>query len=302
MIHLYRYCSLLVLVLVLGAGLVSAGDLARVDFRNESIHAATGGIFGEPILLTGYENPDEDLFDCDNDGFDLLDLEDDKQVCTPDPQVQGISQSDISGGGRWMLSLVSGENPLPVHAVGVNFSDTDTSTDDADCSALANLTLGEELGGAPCSCGSICFVQVRITADRVFKRGATRQALSIRVLKQDEAGAWPPLLDIDYINPLYICPGADNSERWLQSESCDGNQQVSEAELSHVLSNQRSSIGRWNLPLKLRLQRSPRPRDAGDGGGGGGGCSLKPKGDTCSAGAECCSGKCSGKAGQKTCK
>jgi hypothetical protein len=302
MIHLYRYCFVLALVLVLGVGIVSAGDLARVDFRDESIHAATGGIFGEPILFSGLENPDEDPFDCDNDGFDLLDIEDDNRVCTPDPQIQGISQSDISGGGRWMLSLVSGENPTPVHAVGVNFSDIDTSTDDADCSALANLTLGEELGGAPCSCGSICFVQVRVIADRVFKRGATRQALSISVLKQDEAGTWPPRLDIDYIDPLYICPGVDTSERWLQSTSCDGNQQVSEAELSQVLSNQRSSIGRWNLPLRLRLQRSPRTGSGSDDGGSGGGCTLKAKGDSCATGAECCSGNCSGRAGRKTCK
>jgi hypothetical protein len=38
------------------------------------------------------------------------------------------------------------------------------------------------------------------------------------------------------------------------------------------------------------------------GGPGGGNCTLGQKGDSCSSDAECCSGKCRGKGGNKTCK
>jgi hypothetical protein len=40
----------------------------------------------------------------------------------------------------------------------------------------------------------------------------------------------------------------------------------------------------------------------GDGGGGGGSCTLLAKGEACNISSECCSGKCTGKAGAKTCK
>ena len=39
-----------------------------------------------------------------------------------------------------------------------------------------------------------------------------------------------------------------------------------------------------------------------DDGGDGGSCNLLPKGDPCDNDAECCSGKCKGPAGGKTCK
>lgn len=40
----------------------------------------------------------------------------------------------------------------------------------------------------------------------------------------------------------------------------------------------------------------------GGGGGGGGSCTLGQKGDSCTASSDCCSNKCSGKSGAKTCK
>jgi hypothetical protein len=40
----------------------------------------------------------------------------------------------------------------------------------------------------------------------------------------------------------------------------------------------------------------------GSTGGGGGGCLLLPKGASCTLDAECCSGSCKGKPGNKTCK
>lgn len=40
----------------------------------------------------------------------------------------------------------------------------------------------------------------------------------------------------------------------------------------------------------------------GGGGGGGGSCDLAPIGDSCSADSDCCSGKCKGPRGGKTCK
>ena len=41
---------------------------------------------------------------------------------------------------------------------------------------------------------------------------------------------------------------------------------------------------------------------SGGGGPGGGSCTLKQKGESCSANSECCSGNCKGKAGSMTCK
>jgi hypothetical protein len=41
---------------------------------------------------------------------------------------------------------------------------------------------------------------------------------------------------------------------------------------------------------------------SGGGGGGGGSCTLGAKGDSCTANSDCCSNKCTGKAGAKTCK
>lgn len=42
--------------------------------------------------------------------------------------------------------------------------------------------------------------------------------------------------------------------------------------------------------------------DGGGGGGGGGGCDLGQKGDSCTSDADCCSNKCRGPSGRKTCK
>jgi V8-like Glu-specific endopeptidase len=44
------------------------------------------------------------------------------------------------------------------------------------------------------------------------------------------------------------------------------------------------------------------PAGGGGGGGGGGGCSLGAVGDSCTADADCCSNKCRGPNGRKTCK
>ena len=41
---------------------------------------------------------------------------------------------------------------------------------------------------------------------------------------------------------------------------------------------------------------------SGGGGGGGGGCTLLPKGASCTANDQCCSGSCKGRTGRKTCK
>ena len=40
----------------------------------------------------------------------------------------------------------------------------------------------------------------------------------------------------------------------------------------------------------------------GGGGGGGGGCTLLPPGASCTANGQCCSNKCAGKPGQRTCR
>jgi subtilisin family serine protease len=42
--------------------------------------------------------------------------------------------------------------------------------------------------------------------------------------------------------------------------------------------------------------------DGGGGGGGGGGCTLGQPGEPCTDGSQCCSNKCTGKPGAKTCK
>ncbi len=256
--------------------------------------------------------PTQEFFACSAESFDLVSFEDEGfPVCTPDPFLsgtastgQGLIISNIGGNGAWGFQTASGQSSEIIRAVGLNFSSTLTG---ADCTGLTSVSVGGELGGDTCSCGTLCFVQVRMIADRVFKKKATRQQFSISVLGDLGGGEslGPPRLNINYVNPLYICLDTDKDVRFLQTDPCPGSSlpSVAEAEVDHPLPPNFTSfdpLGRWNMPVKIRLRRVPLP-GGDDGGGGCVGSGTLPKGDVCMSDDDCCSGKCKG-GGTKTCK
>ncbi len=256
--------------------------LVRVDFLHEAANALSGGVFGADANLSVSA---DDPLTCEGTDFDYADARD---VCTPTLSTTGFST--VSGGGRWKLATRYFSKSF-MRAIGFDFSDS--ADGGAGCSALAALSLGGELGGDTCNCATDCFAQVDISADRVFKAGATRQTLR-RFKLWNEVGGFTPKADIDHVNPLYICQDPlhadDDNWRLLQTESCDGKVDVSEAEVVRASDN--AVIGRWYLPMAIRLQRVSTV-DGGDGGGGGAGCtdadadghcSIATGGDDCDDG------------------
>jgi len=57
-----------------------------------------------------------------------------------------------------------------------------------------------------------------------------------------------------------------------------------------------------NGPATTEADDEAGVQDLYGGGGGGGGCTLLPKGAQCTSSGQCCSNKCTGKPGQRTCK
>jgi hypothetical protein len=281
----------------------SSGDLVRVDFVDVGgIFQNEGGVFGQGNLFT-----------CDADpsplDFDLIDIEDDPTACgfagSPfSPDTEGVGQSDVSGGGRWKLALVGGTDPTNEadanrHAVGINFPGDPSSAKCNSDTGLASLSLGGENangGTNTCACGGTCFVQLRMAADRVFKKGATRQAFDITIVEWNIADQlWRPAAGINHIDPLYICDldpnNPDPDRKVLQTDGCDGEPSVEEAEVSSVDGTSSSILGRWDLPLEIFLHRVPRTATDDSGGST---CELPqlPKGAVCTGGGDCCSGTC----------
>jgi hypothetical protein len=306
-----------ILTLVIGAlaGSLSAEDAVRADFQNEDQYAASGGVFGDDGA--GIEGIDE--FSCLGPGipesFDFVDWRDDAEACIASPGATPASDGVLSitwGKGRWKLQT----GPDYVRAVGLNFSDVlgaGQKEKDALCSQLDGLEfpVGGEVAtdpyeGTTCGCGGACTALATFGLDSVFKRGVNRQDVSFPV--RLESGR--PALLVDYVNPLYVCvdllDSSDSNVRYLQTDSCEGDDSpsVAEAEVFEVRPEGGGAevlIGRWNMPLKVRLRRVPIV-DTSDGGGGGNTCTLAQKGETCTGNSNCCSGKCGGKPGKKTCK
>jgi len=305
-----RTIPILVIATCMLASPASSGDLVRVDFTTEDFNSSDcnvhGGVYGE-LCQT-----DDDYFDCDPgapvDPFDLLDIEDDDNACDPPPSTDGVIQSDVSGGGRWKLATIGGDPPdlSPERTVAIHFTGT-ADNDPGVCARLPILGDGIDPGTDLCGCDTLCFVQARMSADRAFKKGATRQAFSITVIRYggETDPFWRPSVNINYIDPLYICPGFDKDSRYLQTAPCPGmaGAPAQEAEICVGGSPGCSdSRGRWNLPAQIFLEKTPR---AGDGGGDpGGGCvpGSGQKKDPCTQDSDCSSCSCRGKSGAKTCK
>jgi hypothetical protein len=279
-------------------------DLVRVDFLDEEAHAAGGGVFGaDPVTLVVDDVLEPLMCEGDSENFDYASGNGDAvDNCDPVPAM-GV-RSTVSGGGRWKIG--TGWGDVERRAIGFNFSNP--ADGGAGCAALAALALGGELGGDTCNCSTNCYAQVDISADRAFKKGATRQTLDRFYLwKLHADGTYRPVVHIDHLEPLYICEDpfhrGERDWRLLQTESCDGSEDVSFAEVVGASANDQEPIGAWHMPMKILLHRVANPGgDGGDGGGGGGSCELKAKGAPCSFADECCSGKCGGKPGANTCK
>ena len=203
-------------------------------------------------------------FECDSGGPVAFDYADDEDTDCNTDVVDDQVNSDVSGGGRWHFNTYS--NGSSNRYITIDFS---MPEDSADCAILDDY-LTNDLG-LNCGCVNPCSVQAWISADRLFKKSATRQSLG----RFDIVGTGPgPDLRIDYVNPLYICEDGNKGKDWrlLQSESCDSTVDVSLAEVSipPVGSEPGIVIGRWTLPFFVRAQRVAVP--TGDGGSDPGGC------------------------------
>ena len=67
-----------------------------------------------------------------------------------------------------------------------------------------------------------------------------------------------------------------------------------------------NGTGNWSLTLTNKDKAGAADVYSGDGGGGDGGggdtCDLAPVGASCTSDGDCCSNKCKGPNGGKTCK
>jgi len=94
---------------------------------------------------------------------------------------------------------------------------------------------------------------------------------------------------------------------WSQDSTCS-NQDVRNALTSTALDlgapgrDNAYGYGLVQADDAATLFTSPDFCGSGGGGGGGGSCDLAPIGDACTVDADCCSNKCKGRAGAKTCK
>jgi hypothetical protein len=229
-------------------------DLVRADFSDRGSAPDPAGVWDD---VDGY-------YSCDTGDFDYAAAED--SGCSPDPGgVPGNHNSNVSGGGRWHFNLWGDDNP---RFVTIDFSDPagDPSQCDDLNTALAAL-------GLSCGCGvtvlsTACEVSVWISADRLFKKGATRQTLG----RFDIVETGGPDLRINYLDPLYICDadghGGDKTWKTLQSGSCNGS--LNEVSIAEIVIpptggiGQDIVLGRWELPFQITANRVPAP---GDGGG-----------------------------------
>jgi hypothetical protein len=235
---------------------VSAADLARADFQQLTTSGAPG-VFdqGQPA------------FECDGEWFDYVDSEDSSSGCDPDPGAQsGNNNSSVSGGGRWHLNLgeeYRGQNPAKVT---FNFSGNEDQT---ECDRLGDTMMGDL--GLDCGCDTACAVNVWIAADRLFKKGASRQTLGrFDIVEWGGDGPDGPDLRIDYHEALYICKVAgreeDNTWRVLQTWDCDGSSGLA---LADVIippvggTGQDDVLGVWNLPMQVTVHKVPLPSDDG---------------------------------------
>jgi hypothetical protein len=289
-------CGALTALLIINLALMTGPAFAQYDLVRADFQTTNGEHVHDDTRYT-------DDFVCASEVFDYVDNEDTE--CAPTGSADNVN-SDSSGGGRWHFNThVGGDSNRDIT---IDFSapkdgSTVTPADGSHCDLLNDHL---ESLGLECDCNSPCNVSVWIHADRLFKKGASRQALGRFDVVVD--GYSGPALRIDYVDPLYICAmngehSKDRNWRRLTSRACAGTDDVSEAEV--VIPpvggvGQNIVLGRWDLPIEIWAQRIDLPGD--DGGTEPPSCSLGQKGDSCTNNSDCCSQSCKGKSGAKTCK
>lgn len=303
-----------VVLLLVGALLVAAPvlgeDIVRADFLdpepdgNGNFHVFLHPEADLDAARTGVFADGANTFSaCLGDEPPLLvyDYVDRRDECTDvsrnSPSVDNVG-SGLSGGGRWHLKTEA-KRAVRLH-IGLP-----TSSIGGECAALAALPSGP---GVVCGCETTCDVRLWISADRLFKKKASRQSLGGR-FDVFPADASPPSWRVNWIDPLYLCPAPapndkDSSWRVLQSIDCfsDPSTDVSEAEIVDTSTN--VVIGTWNLPIRILAQRVALPGSDEDPGSdvcvGNG---TLPQGADCTNDVDaCCSGKCKGRITSKKCK
>ncbi len=109
----------------------------------------------------------------------------------------------------------------------------------------------------------------------------------------------------------------NTSHPWVslqESDGCSGEYYIEGVmvhEVGHGLGLGHTNVsGATMYPSVSSCNNGPATTESDDeaaiqalyGGGGGGGCNLLPSGAACSSNGQCCSNKCAGKPGQRTCR
>jgi len=231
--------------------------LVRADFvAGSAIDSDSGGRISP--LPCGDGHPTGDLWDY----WDPRD---------PGCDYGGQLKSDLSGGGRWIFNtgvvrpterwvvfhwdLIQAGPDLARSAVA------DASDPDLDQLIYVDPVVGT--GGPPSdSTPQVDNLNIRMSADMVFKDSATRQPLDIPI--QQGGGSWP-IYSLSYLEPLYVVRDLDDPDvAYLTSFDPDGNADVHEAELVELVDpttgeshrgNSKPVIGTYSMPFQVILRR-----------------------------------------------
>lgn len=174
----------------------------------------------------------------------------------------GELKSDLSGGGRWIFNT-GGQTYLIDRWVVFHWTPLPgSSAPNLDEVIYDNSALpdgGPDFNPDP----EVDNLNIRMSADMVFKDNSTRQSLSIPI--QQGAGSGP-IYYLYYLEPLYVEHNynGDPNLALLTSFGSDGNPDVHNAELVETedpatgephRGNTNPTIGTYSMPFKVILKR-----------------------------------------------
>jgi hypothetical protein len=239
--------------------------LVRADFvAGSAIDSDSGGRIPVPPGFT----PCDDGFHPDGGLWDYWDPRD--PVCDHGGQLK----SDLSGGDRWIFNtgvvrpterwavfhwdLIQAGPDLDLARSAV----TDASDPDLDQLIYVDPVVGKE-GPRADSTSQVDNLNIRMSADVVFKPNATRQPLSILI--QQGGGSWP-IYSLSYLEPLYVVPNynGDSDLTLLTTVGSGGNPDVHEAKLVELVDpttgdshkgKSKPVVGTYRMPFKVIVRR-----------------------------------------------
>lgn len=241
--------------------------LVRADFV-DVVNGDVTAIYSDGLASCSDDHPIIDEF------WDYWDPQD--PICTGGGQLR----CDLSGGGRWKLNtglVRPTERWVVFHwnliQAGSDSDLASSAVSDASDPNLDLLIYGDldsgiypvvGGGGPPADfTPQIDNLNIRISADMVFKDTATRQPLEILI--QQGGGSWP-IYSLSYLDPLYVVPNymGDQDLILLTTFGSGLEPDVDEAELLELVDpttgeshkgNSKPVIGIYSMPFEVILRR-----------------------------------------------